>query len=133
LISLLALQFIYILRIDWTKKAKEAHEFADQEQKSKDVEPTSLNSLENPIFHYSNNKTDLNLTTQIDDNKSKSHTSNNKSFKVHKKGLIIKLILFLSVVLLFGLSIYIHESDIVRISYNTTTLNNDNNITFIKS
>ena len=128
LLVLLALQFFYILRIDWIKMAKEASEFASNDNKSKDVELKNVYSLENPNYDYSNNKKyNLESSNKIDENKPRQsktlpleEISNEigTSIKSRKKELIVKFIICLSIFFILCLSVYIHESNFLKIDLN---------------
>ena len=139
---MLILQFTYIFRIDWTQKAKEASEFAGVEQ----TQLTNVNNgLENPVYSYAKNDESIKTNT-VDENKkneseSQSISGSNEqvdtkssTFDKRKRGLIIKFIICLSILILFCLSIYIHESNIVNInSFNTNSSNSNNTLNFIKN
>ncbi len=115
---MLAFQFFYILRIDWTQKAKEANEFAVKDQESKDIELDNAYFFTNPNFDYSNN------------NEERNNVIIKSTFKERKIELIIKFIVCLSILLILCLSVYVHESNFVKI--DLTSISNITNSSIFK-
>ena len=144
IISLLAFQFLYILRIDWLRKAQDAYEFGSKNQISRDVELKVISSFQNPNYDYSKTKKDgLISIIKIDENALESQLPNNLesndqiklSCITKKQDQIIKFIICLSLFIVLCLSVYIHESNFVIIdlnsAYNITNNSNFNNLNVV--